>query len=391
MRVLLSEAKPGEGERLREALRGLDGVEVVGCAQDGLELAQMARRLAPDVALAWSDLPGVDGYAACQLLGQLSPGVACVVIARRGEADARERGMVVGARGVVSEESLDSLPSVILPIIEAKQALPASLVEAVRDAERAPLVIGVTGGKGGVGKTTVAVNVACAIARDRGKKVVVVEGPGQMGDAALLLDLDARHGLAELADAAEIDESVIGGLVAQHSSGVGVLPAVGDGQVLDPGTVSAVANPALFGRVIATLKRLYDVAIVDLPFSHAEVAAYAAARCHCLAVVATAEDLATLRNTASLLAMLRERGMAEEALVLVCNRRRRQDPITDDDFQRVAGMKPAANVPWDDNVIAAGNEGVPVVIRSPASPAARALSELAERLLKAARGAAQAG
>ena len=67
-------------------------------------------------------------------------------------------------------------------------------------------VIGVTGGKGGVGKTTVAVNIACALA-DMGHKVALVDGDVDAPNAAILLGMALENSVDVFITMPLIDES----------------------------------------------------------------------------------------------------------------------------------------------------------------------------------------
>ena len=98
VKVLVTEVHAGEGDRLAEALGSDNEFEVVAYAQDGLDAAQAAHRLHPDIALLWEDLPGVSGLEACEVIARAAPNVAAVLVTR-GDAHAMQsRAMMAGAR-----------------------------------------------------------------------------------------------------------------------------------------------------------------------------------------------------------------------------------------------------------------------------------------------------
>ena len=82
----------------------------------------------------------------------------------------------------------------------------------------------VAGAKGGVGTTTVAVNLAVQLARGAGKRVVLFDLGRPLGHAALLLDLETRFSFRAAVESLDrLDSHLFSGLLANHKSGVQVL------------------------------------------------------------------------------------------------------------------------------------------------------------------------
>ena len=89
-------------------------------------------------------------------------------------------------------------------------------------------IIAVTSPKGGVGKTTVATNLAVALARETGMRVVLVDLDLQFGDVSSALGMPNRHSIVDaLSKAAARDSFVLSTFLGQHESGVAVLAAPG--------------------------------------------------------------------------------------------------------------------------------------------------------------------
>lgn len=80
------------------------------------------------------------------------------------------------------------------------------VIEAFHEKNFATPIIGVTGGKGGVGKTTVAVNIACALA-DLGHKVALVDADVDAPNAAILLGMALEDSVEVYITMPLIDES----------------------------------------------------------------------------------------------------------------------------------------------------------------------------------------
>ena len=90
VRIIITEPQPGASERLQQQLsmrgNGNDAVEVLGVARDGLEAAQMAAQLTPDVILLYEQMPALNGYEACEMISLAAPDVASVLLVADGQA-----------------------------------------------------------------------------------------------------------------------------------------------------------------------------------------------------------------------------------------------------------------------------------------------------------------
>jgi pilus assembly protein CpaE len=113
------------------------------------------------------------------------------------------------------------------------------------------------GSKGGVGTTTVACNFAVSLARETGKKVLLIDLDLPLGDVALDLGIRPRYStLDALVNAGRLDASFLGQLLVAHESGVAVLAA--------PGTHSTVVTPeAAVQKLLVVSRQEFDHVVVD--------------------------------------------------------------------------------------------------------------------------------
>jgi septum site-determining protein MinD len=110
----------------------------------------------------------------------------------------------------------------------------------------------VAGGKGGVGKTTTAVNVAAALEAD-GYDVVVVDADLGMANLGQMLGLDAEHSLHEVL----AGDATVSDALTETEGGVSIVPGK---QSLE---AFAEADPAKLRKVIKTLQNVFDVVLID--------------------------------------------------------------------------------------------------------------------------------
>jgi pilus assembly protein CpaE len=122
-------------------------------------------------------------------------------------------------------------------------------------------VVAVFSPKGGVGRTTVAVNLAVAAATELGKKVVLVDGSFQFGDVGVLLNLNPKNkSIADLVpelDQAGHEVESIDTFVINHSAGIRVLLAPPSPEMAE------LIKPDGVRRVIEALRMSHDLVVVD--------------------------------------------------------------------------------------------------------------------------------
>jgi flagellar biosynthesis protein FlhG len=236
--------------------------------------------------------------------------------------------------------------------------------------------IAITGGKGGVGKSTLAVNLAVAYAR-RGARALAIDGDLGMADLNLLLGVAPERSLLDVVRGCPVEQI----LVAAH--GIHLLPALNGSYALE--NLDAPARDALLAA-IQSLDRSFDTRIVD-------VAAGIGATQTCLAgavadpvVVVTPEPLSLADAYACLKVLARHEGVQHAHVV--ANRVRSQAEA-DEVVARLTALvgrflelrlSALPAIPLDPLVADAAASGVPLVLSHPDAPASRAIKQLARRL-----------
>jgi pilus assembly protein CpaE len=269
IRVLIVDDIPETRDHLTKLLGFETDIEVVGSASSGKEALDLAVKLSPDVVLMDINMPDMDGISATEQMAARAPGAAVVMMSVQGEADYLRRSMLAGAREfLVKPFSSDELTTSIRQVhIREREKLSRMAVVPARSTngtgaaeEREPgMIVAFFSPKGGVGRTTIAVNMAVAAATDLGKKVVLVDASFQFGDVGVLLNLNPRNkSIADLAPELEIGEpESIDTFVINHSSGIRVLLAPPSPEMAELVTTSGVK------KVLEALRRDNDLVIVD--------------------------------------------------------------------------------------------------------------------------------
>ena len=234
-------------------------------------------------------------------------------------------------------------------------------------------VIAFAHGKGGVGTTTLAANVAAVLATD-GKSVVLLDLNLQFGTAAMFFDLRPRTTIVEFArgDVNRVTEEDFTRFLADHKSGVRILaapPSPEEAELVSVAAVQQAIDLARGGR---------DAVVLDLATKLDEVTLAALDVSDIVCVVA-APHLAALRSTSDTLAMLTRIGIAEERIVVALVRNSAKG-IEDASVAKFLKRKADIVVPFAEKADAAADLGVPYVLAEPNDRATIALKQLALRL-----------
>jgi pilus assembly protein CpaE len=230
---------------------------------------------------------------------------------------------------------------------------------------------------GGCGSTTLACNVAAALARNA--KVLLIDLDLIRGSAASSFDLRPRYSIADLMDpTTELDAALLDNALAVHrGSGLAVLarPEM-------PEDAQRINRPGLT-RLISVVSRLFDYVIVDSLMSTDPVymTALQAADVNILVMQL---NVPSSKNTERFMGTMKRAGLDMAKVKVIVNRSTRKGyDIDPDEVEKALGVKFAWTVPNDfKNAITAINYGEPVILRSPRAE----LSDNLQGLMQALNG-----
>jgi pilus assembly protein CpaE len=237
------------------------------------------------------------------------------------------------------------------------------------------------GAKGGVGTTTVATNVATALAQLGNGSTLLIDLHLAYGDAAVYLGTEPRFSVVDaLENVHRLDKAFLGGLVGHAKAGLSLL-ASSDRSTSTPVDATTVR------MLIEAASRHYRYVVLDVPRS--DVALDALEPASRIVIVAN-QELATVRAATRLSATLRQR-YGKDRLAVVVSRFDHQSEIAPDDVERVLGSPVAHTFPSNYRIaLEALNSGRPVVLDNHNKLAA-ALTGFARGLVDAAGDASSQG
>jgi pilus assembly protein CpaE len=239
-----------------------------------------------------------------------------------------------------------------------------------------PRLIVVFSPKGGVGTTTVAVNLAVSMATRTPDKVAIIDLDLQFGQVSTHLNIPPRLSISDLVrdDVALRDPGVLQGHFDRHSSSLSVLAAPAT-----PGAASAVTE-AHVRQMLETANRAFHTLVVDAGSTLDSRIQSVLKKATDIVVVVTPEfpTLKAVHAMRELLAASTDQ-LAETSFVL--NEIFAREILRSRDIEEALGTKIALTIPYDAFVfLKSVNEGVPVVVGAPRSAAAAQLNRLASRL-----------
>jgi len=237
-------------------------------------------------------------------------------------------------------------------------------------------VIAVAGATGGVGTTSLAVNLACALAKRQHLSVALIDLDLAVGDADVFLDTIPDYTLVDVAqNISRLDFTLLKRSLTKHSSGLYLLPR--PVKLQD----TSLITPDDLHRVIGLLKATFSHLIFDLSKSYSEVDMVALQAAEEILLL-TQLDLPCLRNVVRILMSLDDAEGFKEKIQIVVNRAGLQDgQISLKKAQETIGREIAWQIPNDYRTMAdVRNNGVPLIDHAPNANITQAVLNLAEVL-----------
>jgi pilus assembly protein CpaE len=390
IKVLIVDDIPETRDHLSKLLGFESDVEVVGTAPGGSEAIEAAVSLHPDVVLMDINMPGMDGITATERLATEVPTTAVVMMSVQGEADYLRRSMLAGAREfLVKPFSADELTASIRQVWTrekdklARMVAPAAAAAAANGASEPGQVVAVFSPKGGVGRTTVAVNLAVAAAT-LGKRVALVDASFQFGDVGVLLNMNPKSkSIADLATELEAgDLESLDTFLLSHSSGIRALLAPPKPEQAE------LIGPTAIRRVLDRLKTEYDLVVVDCPATFNEPTIAVLDQADLVLTLLTLE-ITSVKNMRLFLEVADQLGYSKDKVRLVLNRADSTLGIRVADVEHSIGRKVDHTIVSDGrSVVYALNRGVPFFLSNREAQVSQDILRLAQAVAGSAPKAA---
>jgi pilus assembly protein CpaE len=234
-------------------------------------------------------------------------------------------------------------------------------------------LINIIGSKGGVGATTIAVNLATSLLQSQeNKSVVLVDMNPQFGDAALFLDIEPVHTLGDIAKNIErLDETFLRSILSQHPFGLYLLPSVNT--VEEIGSLTAESAE----KTLALLQESFDYIIVDSGDSLADTTLAVLNMSPTLLLVSTL-TVPALRSTRRLFDIFSHVGYSRENVEIIINRFQKRTEVSLKDMEDLLGKEVFWKIPNDYfSTMEAINKGQPLSVTARRAEITKSFHKLA--------------
>ena len=348
---------------------------VVGEGGYGVEAVTVAKERPSDVFLVSVEEPVALALQTIESLADAAPGIPTIVYSSLSDAQSVRRAMVAGARDyLVKPLKPEDLSRAVYGVLEQEEKKRLRADGLTSEAAARGTVITVFGAKGGIGKTTISTNLAVTLAKMTGANVCLLDMDTRFGDVAIMMDVAVEASIADVARKIDdIDRDKIRDYLVKHHSGVSILPAP-----LHP-TEWRNMTPQHIEKIVELLAQTHDYVVIDTPGTFNELIA-ATLELANLILLVTSMDIASIKDTALALEMLRAAGISEDKVKLMINHSTAANSLREEDVSRVLEYDVFWRIPHDLSVSSSTQLGQPIVVAKPYARVSRSIIELAHAL-----------
>lgn len=352
------------------------GLQVVASAGYGVEAFSLCHQMRPDLVLMRIEEPLVRPVQTLSRINDGMPDLPVIVFSTEANIRLMRQSMVSGASDYLQEPLIpEELESAIIRVLERKEREGMRRRGELAEPVAQGTVITIFGAKGGIGKTTIASNLAVALASEAHQTVALVDMDTRFGDVAITMDIPVERSIADLArNLDNVDRNSLRDYLVTHESGVHILPA--------PTRPSDWRNLTAqhIRDVVDVLAQTHDFVILDTPGTFNEIVA-AAIEVGTMILLITTLDMASIKDTVLALEMLHERfGNDDDRIKVVLNRAGMDTGVREKDVERTLDADLWWRIPMDNEVIKAAQLGRPIVMSRPNSKVSLEIRDIARAL-----------
>lgn len=370
-------------EVLARLIEAQPDMQLVGSAASGHEAVRRAAELQPDIVLMDIHMPDLDGIQATWLVSSGAPHGAVIMVTSEERIDFLQKAMTAGAQGYVlkpfgkGEQLLKTVRDV-----HSRSAARRLLSQSVEGAPPGngfrPNVgkrIVVLGAKGGVGSTTVAVNLSLLLQQHTNAAVALMDADFVAGDTTVHFDVSPQRTILDLVPHIEsLDSRLIDQVLVKPDQGVHLLSRPTNPEQAEAVTAEHVRT------VLASLAQMYEQVVIDVALTYDDRMLAVLDLADVYLVVLT-PHLGTLRSARHFLQIARTLGYANDRMCFVLNRATNLAGLSLGDITRILGTKEVIQIPSGGAAVSqALNEGRPLVTHQPRSVVSRALQLVSQEV-----------
>jgi pilus assembly protein CpaE len=348
------------------------GLTVAGDARYGATAAAAADELRPDAIVVGIEEPPNRALETIESLAELLIETPIVAYSSLGDPGIVRRATRAGVRDyLIRPIGSDALREAVFAALEREERQQLRRAGQFVPPARGS-VITVSGAKGGVGKSVVAINLALALRTVTGRSVALVDADTHFGDVATMLNMPRGEPITQVIGIAdELDRGSLIEHSMEHPSGMRVLPGPVAPDEWDTITLEKL------GRVLGLLAEAFDFVVIDTPDVFDAVVRECISS-STLNLLITSLDMSSIADTRAAYQILHRWGFPDERVRLVVNPTRKTSGLHSADVQTALGRPVFWTVPFESRVPQMAQLGESAVVKAPKLAFSRNMSSLAE-------------
>lgn len=370
LRLALVDPNDTSRDALKGMLLGMDMIWLEAECSRYEFFADVVSQTQPDIGVVVLDHDSDKALALVSKLTATSPQCNILCVSSSSDGNLILRAMRAGAKEFLTQ------PVRLEDLVGALERISTQRFGSGASKSRSSTVIAIAGATGGVGTTSLAVNLGCALAREESNFVALVDLDLCLGDADVFLDAIPDYTLVDVAqNVTRLDFSLLKRSLTKHSSGLFLLPR--PVQMEDAALISADD----MRRVIGLMKATFTHLIFDLSKSYSAIDRVALEMADEVLLV-TQLDLPCLRNVVRLMMSFGEMQGVQDKVKIIVNRLGLEDgQISLKKAQDTIGREIYWKLPNDyRTMVEVRNNGVPLIEQAPKAKITQAVLELADAL-----------
>jgi pilus assembly protein CpaE len=370
LRLAIVDPHDAQRDALKRMLLGMDMCWLEAESSRYEFFSDIVAQTHPEVGVIGLDADPQKALQLMQTLRETSPECAILAVSSSTDGQLILKAMRAGAKEFLTQ------PVGIEELLLALERIAAQRSGGSQGRGRGCKILAIAGATGGVGATSLAVNLGCVLAMREPNSVALIDLDLSLGDADVFLDTIPDYTIVDVVqNISRLDFQLLKRSMTKHSSGLYLLPRPVQLQDI------ALITPDDLQRVFGLLKATFSHVIIDVSKAYNRVDMSALQVAHEVLLV-TQLDLPCLRNVVRLMASFEAVEGLKEKVQIVVNRigldnghislKKAKDTIGRDIYWRL---------PNDYRVmVEMRNNGVPLVEQAPRAAITQAIVALAEHL-----------
>lgn len=390
IRILVVDDNRDTTENVSRLIYFEDDMEVIGQAYTGREGVAMAEKLHPHIVLMDINMPDMDGITATREMSVAAPFSQVIIMSVQSDQQYMRQAMVAGAKDFQPKPfTADELVSCIrrvyklgMPIYKQMARVLEAQAERPRALETPQLVeepttkiapvLAVYSPKGGIGTSSLAASLALVWQKFL-NEIVLVDGDLEFGDLMVHMNLTAKHTIDHLVDDELVDNDVLAQILVGHSSGLKLLLAPQKPELAE------LITSEMLKQIIEHLKLMARLVVIDTG-SHLSNQTLTLLESVDYIVLVTTAELTSIKSAKLFLELLQKLKYPPEKIITVLNQADIEGTIPREQIKKVLRIKQLYAIPYEPKIGQAINRGQSILELDAGSPAAKAITQLAQHI-----------